>query len=145
MTARAGGGRTIAEIVHHIAESGLIWRRADPPRRRLSAAVLRRPSRRDAGGMERPTGKAELVELLERTHRDGAIASDRPERPACWNRFGSSTASRPAASHGASWHRARGVPSWPTGSHRQAARSRAGTDEADTWRDLDVLTALNPR
>ena len=24
-----------------------------------------------AGGMERPTGKAELVELLERTHRDG--------------------------------------------------------------------------
>ncbi len=53
-----------------------------------------------AGGMERPTGKAELVELLERTHRDAAIASDRPEKPACWNRFGSSTARRRAASPG---------------------------------------------
>ena len=73
MTARGAGARTVAELVHHIAESGL-----------MMAGELTRPDgdflrqsypdflAEHAGGMERPTAKADLVALLERTHRDGA-------------------------------------------------------------------------
>lgn len=73
MTSRAAPGmRTVAELAHHIAESGL-----------LMSGELARPDgdfRRQgypeflaeyAGAMERPAAKAALVGLLERTHRDG--------------------------------------------------------------------------
>lgn len=68
----ATGGRTVAEIVHHIVESGL-----------MMAGELTRPDgdfqrqpypaflAEYAGNMERPSNKRELVRVLERTHQEG--------------------------------------------------------------------------
>ena len=72
MTARPAGTRTVAEIVHHIAESGLMMAgelaRADGDFQRQAYPAFLAEY---AGGMQRPTAKGELLELLERTHRDG--------------------------------------------------------------------------
>jgi uncharacterized damage-inducible protein DinB len=73
MAARAAAGaRTVAEIVHHIAESGMVMAgeltRPDGDFQRQSyAAHLSEHAR----GMDRPAGQAELIALLERTHREG--------------------------------------------------------------------------
>jgi uncharacterized damage-inducible protein DinB len=68
----APGARTIAEIVHHIAESGLMMAgeltRADGDFQRQPYPAFLAEY---AGAMDRPTRKSELVVLLERTHRDG--------------------------------------------------------------------------
>jgi uncharacterized damage-inducible protein DinB len=66
------GARTIAEIVHHIAESGLMMAgeltRKDGDFQRQDYPEFLREY---AGTMERPAGKAGLITLLERTHQDG--------------------------------------------------------------------------
>ncbi len=73
MAARASAGaRTIAEMVHHIAESGMVMAgelpRPDGDFQRQSyAAHLAEHAR----GMARPAAKAELVALLERTYGEG--------------------------------------------------------------------------
>jgi uncharacterized damage-inducible protein DinB len=69
---RPVGARTVAELVHHIAESGLMMAgelaRADGDfQRQPYPAILAEY----AGTMERPTEKAALVALLERTHAEG--------------------------------------------------------------------------
>lgn len=67
------GSRTVAELVHHIAESGLMMAgelsRSDGDFQRQPYPALLEEY---AGTMERPTRKAELVALLERTHQEGA-------------------------------------------------------------------------
>lgn len=72
MTARTTGARTVGEIVHHIAESGLVMAgeltRADGDFQRQAYPAFLAEY---AGGMTRPTAKAELIDLLERTHREG--------------------------------------------------------------------------
>ena len=72
MTARPAGTRTVAEIVHHIAESGLMMAgeltRADGDFQRQAYPAFLAEY---AGGMKRPTTKQELLELLESTHDDG--------------------------------------------------------------------------
>jgi uncharacterized damage-inducible protein DinB len=73
MTARGGGGaRTVAEIVHHIAESGLMMSgelaRSDGDFQRQTYPAFLAEY---AGDMERPVRKGALVALLERTYRDG--------------------------------------------------------------------------
>lgn len=72
MTARSVGTRTVAELVHHIAESGLLMsgeltRKDGDFQRQPYPAFVEEYS----GRMERPAGKAALIALLERTHRDG--------------------------------------------------------------------------
>lgn len=73
LTARKSGGRTVAEIVHHIAESGQMMAgelsRADGDFQRQPYPDFLAEY---AGGMARPAAKADLIELLERTHREGA-------------------------------------------------------------------------
>lgn len=73
MTAGGTGRRTIAELVQHIAESGAMMAgelaRADGDFQRQSYPDFLAEY---AGAMERPTRKADLVRLLERTHREGA-------------------------------------------------------------------------
>lgn len=72
MLARAGGARTVAELVHHIAESGLVMSgeltRPDGDFQRQSYPAH---LAEHAAAMERPTGRTELIALLERTHHDG--------------------------------------------------------------------------
>jgi uncharacterized damage-inducible protein DinB len=69
---RVVGARTVAELVHHIAESGLVMAgeltRADGDFQRQPYPAFLAEY---AGAMEHPTGKAELIALLERTHREG--------------------------------------------------------------------------
>jgi uncharacterized damage-inducible protein DinB len=73
LTSRTVGTRTIAELVHHIAESGLMMsgelsrQDGDFQRQPYPAFV-----EEYAGGMQRPLAKAALLSLLEHTHRDGA-------------------------------------------------------------------------
>jgi uncharacterized damage-inducible protein DinB len=73
LTSRAvTGARTIAEIVHHIAESGLLMsgeltRKDGDFRRQPYPEFLREY----AGNMERPDAKDKLIPLLERTHDEG--------------------------------------------------------------------------
>jgi len=68
----AAGARTITEIVHHIAESGLLMAgeltREDGNFQRQSYGEFLQEY---SGQMERPNGKDELIVLLERTHEDG--------------------------------------------------------------------------
>jgi len=68
----AAGARTIAEIAQHIAESGLMM---SGELARKDGDFLRKPYpailAEYAGGMERPSDKADLISLLERTHREG--------------------------------------------------------------------------
>ena len=64
--------RTIAEIVHHIAESGLMMsgeltRKDGDFMRQAYPDFLKEYS----GSMERPSGKSDLIALLEQTHADG--------------------------------------------------------------------------
>jgi uncharacterized damage-inducible protein DinB len=72
MTSRVGS-RTVAELVHHIAESGLMMAgelsRSDGDFQRQPYPAFLEEY---AGQMERPVRKAELIALLERTHREGA-------------------------------------------------------------------------
>jgi uncharacterized damage-inducible protein DinB len=72
MTAQSASPRTVADIVHHIAESGLMMA---GELSRVDGDFQRQPHpaflAEYAGGMERPTTKVELVTLLERTYRDG--------------------------------------------------------------------------
>lgn len=68
----ASGARTVIEIVHHIAESGLMMageltRKDGDFQRQPYPAFLQEY----AGQMDRPMNKNELVVLLERTHHDG--------------------------------------------------------------------------
>lgn len=72
LTSRKVGARTIAEIVHHIAESGLMMsgeltRKDGDFQRQAYPEFLKEY----AGKMVKPTGKAGLIALLERTHKDG--------------------------------------------------------------------------
>ena len=68
----ADGARTITEIVHHIAESGLLM---SGELTRKDGDFQRQPYpeflKEYAGQMTRPNGKNELVALLERTHEEG--------------------------------------------------------------------------
>lgn len=68
----AAGARTITEIVHHIAESGLMMAgeltRKDGNFQRQSYGEFLQEYGEQ---MERPNGKKELIALLERTHGDG--------------------------------------------------------------------------
>lgn len=72
MTSTVGGPRTIAELVHHIAESGLMMAgelsRQDGDFQRQTYPDFLNEY---AGRMERPTSQAELVALLERTFDEG--------------------------------------------------------------------------
>ena len=72
LTSRSIGTRTVAELVHHIVESGLMM---SGELTRPDGDFQRQPYpafiEEYAGQMERPTGKAELIALLERTHREG--------------------------------------------------------------------------
>ena len=68
----AVGARTIAEIVHHIAESGLLMsgeltRKDGDFQRQAYPEFLKEY----AGQMERPDAKDQLIALLERTHEEG--------------------------------------------------------------------------
>jgi len=68
----AAGARTITEIVHHIAESGLMMageltRKDGDFQRQPYPAFLKEY----AGQMDRPTNKNELIALLERSHDEG--------------------------------------------------------------------------
>jgi uncharacterized damage-inducible protein DinB len=71
-TRPATGGRTIAEIVHHIAESGLLMSgeltRKDGDFQRQAYPELLKEY---AGKMERPDAKNKLIAMLERTHEEG--------------------------------------------------------------------------
>lgn len=71
MTASVGA-RTVAELVHHIAESSLMMAgeltRPDGDFQRQPFASFLTEY---AGRMERPTKKTELLALLERTYQDG--------------------------------------------------------------------------
>lgn len=72
LTTAPAGARSVTDLVHHIAESGLVM-----------AGELSRPDgnferqsypdhlTEYAGGMDRPTAKAALVALLERTYDEG--------------------------------------------------------------------------
>jgi uncharacterized damage-inducible protein DinB len=72
LTTAPAGGRSVADLVHHIAASGLVM-----------AGELSRPDgdfqrqpypdhlAEYAGGMDRPTAKAALLALLERTYEEG--------------------------------------------------------------------------
>jgi uncharacterized damage-inducible protein DinB len=72
MTSTVGGPRTIAELVHHVAESGLMMAgelsRSDGDFQRQTYPDFLKEY---AGRMERPTSQAELVSLLQRTFEDG--------------------------------------------------------------------------
>ena len=72
LTSRSIGTRTVAELVHHIVESGLMM---SGELTRPDGDFQRQPYpafiEEYAGQMERPAGKAELIALLERTHREG--------------------------------------------------------------------------
>jgi uncharacterized damage-inducible protein DinB len=72
MTSTVGGPRTIAELVHHVAESGLMMAgelsRSDGDFQRQTYPDFLNEY---AGRMERPTRQAELVALLQRTFEDG--------------------------------------------------------------------------
>jgi uncharacterized damage-inducible protein DinB len=73
MTARGGGGRSVAEMVHHIVESGM-----------MMAGELSRPDgdfqrqpypaflTEYAGNMPRATERAALLDLLLRSYGEGA-------------------------------------------------------------------------
>ncbi len=73
MTARTVLPRTVAELVHHIAESGLMMSGeltrpdGDFQRQSYSAHLAEH-----AGSMDRPTTKDGLLALLEGTHREGS-------------------------------------------------------------------------
>lgn len=72
ISARKAGARTIAEMVHHIAESGLLMA---GELSRDNGDFQRKPyltlMAEHAGAMERPQDKAALLALLEKTHHDG--------------------------------------------------------------------------
>ena len=72
MTARPSDGRSVAELVHHIVESGLMM---SGELSRADGDFQRQPYPKFiaeyAGAMERPTRKSDLIALLERTHREG--------------------------------------------------------------------------
>lgn len=72
LTARTGGARTIAEIAHHIAESGMVMA---GELSRVDGDFPRQPYpdhlAEYAGGMERPVSRDALVALLERTLEEG--------------------------------------------------------------------------
>jgi uncharacterized damage-inducible protein DinB len=74
MTSGVKGGRTIAELVHHIAESGMLMA---GELSRPDGDFMRRPYpellQEHAAGMERPLKKAHLLELLSSTHREGQL------------------------------------------------------------------------
>ena len=72
IASRKVGARTVAELIHHIAESGLVMsgeltRDDGDFQRQTYPAFLAE----HAGGMKRPLEKAALVDLLERTHQEG--------------------------------------------------------------------------
>jgi uncharacterized damage-inducible protein DinB len=73
LTSPVAGARTVAEIVHHIVESGMMMA---GELSRPDGDFLRQPYpaflTEYAGGMARPVDRAALIVLLERSHREGS-------------------------------------------------------------------------